>query len=59
MPHHLRGNGEKVRAIAPASVYPREEAQKCLLNQRGRLHRMVLTLMAEVTTRQPMQFRIN
>ena len=57
--HHAGSHGEEVRTVAPAGIRARQEAQKRLLNQRGRLHRMVPTLMTEVATRKPTQFRIN
>src|SRR5262249_24849568 len=57
VPHHLRSNGEKMRAIAPSGVFTRKEAQKRFLNLRGGLHRMVLALRADVTARKTIQFR--
>jgi hypothetical protein len=48
---------KKMRAIAPSGVCAWEEAQKRFLNERGRLHSMVLTLPAEVTARKTIQFR--
>src|SRR4030095_10864448 len=57
--HHLGSDSEKMRAITPSGVRPREEAQKCLLNQRGRLHRVILTLTAEVAARKTVQFRVD
>src|SRR5258708_23389681 len=41
--------------IAPSGVYTPEEAPKYLLNEPGRLHRMIFRLTAEVTARKQMQ----
>jgi hypothetical protein len=59
MTHHLRSDGEKMGAIAPSCIDAWQQSQKRFLNQRRRLHRVILALASEVTARKPMQFRLN
>src|SRR5690242_7350076 len=57
VPHHLGGDGEKVRAIPPSGVHSRNQSKKRFLHQGGRLHRVIFAFTREVTARKPMQFR--
>ena len=57
--HHLRGDPEKLRPIAPGHFMLIDEPEINFVHQGGRLQRVVRAFPAKETDRLPMQLLVN